>query len=235
MIERQARNVVRRITHVDGIEVIHQQEAYGTHPRYRERQVVISGVLHLILANEKELYACAQCGNTQPTVQQVVAHMGSHTPRDPVYPMETLKAVLRAVKRAQQNGHRNYCEVAANELNDRRVKTLDGEKWYAAQVSRIHRAYSDKIAVRVAPAQRAPSEPKTEPVKALVEAAIKPVETEASSPLVARLIAFGEKLSDLTTEYEALAGDITAELAERFDPEILEKAKKYDQLRSLLP
>jgi hypothetical protein len=240
---------MKRITHVDGIEVILQQEAYGVHPRWRDKQVVISGVTHLVLADEREVYVCNICGDIRDSVASVVGHMASHTERQPMYSAETIKFVIREVLR--HDDRRNKCELAAAELNRKGVETLNGEKWYANTVSALYRKYKDEPAYKV----RRPARPKSQ-VDVLVpreSAEENPVviasnttgpvivnqspserQIYVSEPIIKRLLTFSEKLQDLVSEHEKLVADVVIALGEtNIHPDIVEKAAKWDAAQAL--
>jgi len=229
------------ITHVDGIEVLERQQAYGTHPRWRDRQVPFSNVTELLLTNGETRYMCDVCGHVRNTIQSVVAHMGSHTEREPEYPVETLKAIIRTVKKFKNTGVRNYCELAAAELNRKGVATLNGEKWISEQVSRLYGVYKDKYRVAVPP-QRSSSPvspaPAVEeqqppaPAPAPASCAGKP-STPTAEDVVRRITELNDRLSDITAELEQLAADVSFVMGERVavDAEVIDKAKKYDELQ----
>lgn len=230
-------------THVDGVPVLTQSEAYGTHPRWRDKQVAFSGITHLILEDERELYACNDCGYTRDTIQGVVAHMSSHGRQPgPLYPASTIKAVIREVLR--HDDKRNKCELAAAALNHKGVETLNGEKWYASTVSGLYRRYKDDPEYKVRRPRRPiklvqsppPVEAETSDEPIIVKQSPSESKILTNEPLVRRLREFGEKLQDLVVEHEQLTNDVVIAIGEtNIDPEIFEKAEKYDALAKMFP
>lgn len=227
---------MKRITHVDGIEVVLQSDAYGPHPRWRDRQVVISGVTHLVLADEREMYACNTCGDIRDSVASVVSHMASHTERGPMYPPETIKSVIREVLR--HDDKRNKCELAATALNQKGVETLNGDKWYASTVSGLYRRYKDdpeyKVRRPARPKATLPDQRESNDTPTPVVAKVATATTTTEDQLVARLLNLGERMYDVAQGIESLVPDIALALAEgKIDPEIVAKAAKWDAAQAL--
>lgn len=219
-------------THVDGVEVITREPAMGPHPHPKQggRMVVITGVTKVLLADESERYICDACGKGFDTVKSATGHMPWHNPKthEPLYPVETIKAVLRAVK--HNESRKNKAELAAVELNRTGVKTLDGTPWLATQVSRMYTRYKDKYPVRVR---------RYEPTT-VVKTNVTPKSTktndvaDATSSLVRRTEKLSDALHALAADLEQLAVDIFAAQPIAPDPKLVEKAAKYDQLSGQL-
>lgn len=222
-----------RITSIDGVRVAEQDVAYGPHPRWPDQNVAYTGIAYVILENGVSGFACETCGYMKDQIRSVASHLKIHNGREaePLYPINTLKDLIRTVKRNRAAGYKDYMQRSATDLNKRGVKSFAGDPWNSLQVGRLYAKWSEKIKVNIPP-QRQPVEPKTttqerEPVKAVV------VNTEApeSAALVKRLMSLGEKLQDLTTEVENLVPDVANALAEgTIDPEVVEKAASWDRI-----
>lgn len=223
------------ITSIAGVKVIEQDVAYGPHPRWRNQQVPYRGIAYVILEDGRSGYACETCGYLHDKIASVASHLNAHgdTINDPLYPVETLKALIRSVKRAKQAGHRNYCEIAAADLNRRGIKTMDGSPWQSVQVSRLFKHWVDRISVSLPPIQRVAEQAQVKsPTVRRDPARANAITLPDTDPLVKRMIRVGEKLQDLTAEWESVVSDISIALAagSAIDPEIVEKAAKWDAL-----
>lgn len=245
-----------RITHIGGIRVVDQEVAMGPHPRWPDEQVAYSGVTYVLLEDGKSGFACETCGYMNDKVRSVASHLHKHNGKDSesTYPVELLRAVIRAVMRAKRDGHRDFMQRATADLNYRGVKnTLTGETWNHLQVGRLYNKWNDKIKVQLPPA---PSQRQPAPISAVPAPSIQTEEsttvTVTDESLVRRLTKFSEKLEDLSQEFEQLATDVAVELgqpsvsdkeleelradAARFhaiDQSVFDKAAKWDAAQAL--
>lgn len=246
-----------RITHIGGVPVVDQEIAMGPHPRWPDQQVAYSGITYVLLENGTSGFACDTCGYLRDKIRAVASHLIAHNGKDSesTLPLETLKALIRSVKRQRAAGYRDFNARTAEDLNRRGVKSHDGEPWNALRVGRLYTKWSPKIKVAMpptpAPAQRQPS-----PISAVPAPSIQTEESATVSvsdvSLVRRLTKFSEKLEDLSNEFEQLASDVAVELgkpavdtreieelradAARFhaiDQSVFDKAAKFDAAQSL--
>lgn len=245
------------IEEINGVKVIQQESAMGPHPRWPDRLVEFNGVTHVLLEDESEWFVCNDCNASWSTIKQAASHRTAHseTKNEPIYPRETIKAVLRAVMRSRDAGDRNYCETAAVELNHRGVKTMNGEKWTAHHVSRVYRFWNGRIKVQLRPG-RPPRDTTSATIKqptqrtrdnvpspvASSSALVDPdtvdivANDQTLNNLLADLNRFGEELHGMTTKYESIMLNLSFHLSNLsttvfIDPDVLDKAKRWDQMR----
>lgn len=138
---------MRKIESIDGVKVISQQPAQAPHPHPAQngRVVPFTNVVHLLLEDGTELFACEICDKTYTGPQSVVAHLSSHfrTP-GPVTSVETIKKVLLAVRAVDPHNERYRYRIAADELNRHGHTTFHGNAWTVGSVSNIFRTYADQ-------------------------------------------------------------------------------------------
>lgn len=141
---------VQVISEVDGVAVIARQAAHGPHPNPNyDTQVEYTGITQLLLADGSEKYACDDDDVVFDSLRSVVSHRASHTRTGrPATNVDTIKAVLRAVKRYGDD-HGRYTK-AANDLNRVGVRTYHGREWSPGSVRHIYLAYDAVYRVRVA-------------------------------------------------------------------------------------
>lgn len=239
-------SIARKPTTVDGVEVIATEAAMVRHPRWGwERPTVMQGAVKALLADGREEVVCNDCDFHNPNPVAVQSHRnGTHVRRAPHIPLTDVKiirAVLRAVERAKTDGGgRNFCERAAAALNEAGLKPALSAEWSSTMVSRIYRKYHGRYPVRVRRSEdrdlsRFPTLPAI-PTPGL------PSELELAQ--IAATV--GQADQALADEFRRIAEDLVriaralVAIADNWppppviDPEILEKAAKYDQLRGLI-
>lgn len=226
-----------QITHIGGVKVVEQDVAVGPHPRWRDQEAVYRGIAYVLLENGESGFACETCGYMREKIASVASHLNAHNDsnKEPVYPLETLKALLRSVKRAKQAGGRDYCARAAADLNRRGIKTMDETPWRAEQVSRLFKHWDGRIKAPLPPtmtpppAQRTGSSYESRQKAVVAERAATFVAT--TDPLVKRLIELGERLQTLSQDVETIVPEVAIALAEgKIDPETVAKAAKWDAI-----
>lgn len=145
--------MAKRIESVDGVKVSVQQRAYGPHPhpQHRGKQVPYTNVLHLILDDETELFACEVCGGTFEKITQAAAHLSKHSEKHgmPDTPIKLIQMVLGHVKLAQSNDSTSPYQDAADALNARRIKTVRGFKWTGQNVRQMYSLYEKQYTARL--------------------------------------------------------------------------------------
>lgn len=208
----------------DGIEIIARGEARGPHPhpRLRGRIVAYSGVTRLLLADEREVFECDDCGRNFDSLRSAVSHRnGVHVakPRGPMYPENTIRLVLRLVREYRPRS-RDFNVQVAEELNRREVPTVRGDRWTANMVHTLSNAYRDVYRVRV-------SRPTRTPVAAAAEVAV--AENGDVTHALDELLAIVRQLSDGIAQVSWRVREISA-----VDPELVDKARRYDEMMRLL-
>lgn len=215
-------DIQTQITHVNGVEIVAREPGVGPHPHPQSggRLVTWKGVSKVLLADGTEVYMCDDCGRTGPDTRSVVAHRnGTHNlrhPRRPQHSEQALRTLVRwAQEEVQERGLRGYGARVAKRLDEAGIKTTDGKPWMSEQVGRLYLVYRDKYK----PARRTQKRPiPMQPVSA------PPTDPAAADP-VAELTALLRRGLELISQ---IAQTPT------IDPEIVEKAKQFDQIRGLL-
>lgn len=252
------------IKHVDGIEVIATEPATGPHPHpdFEGQIVLYTGITRLLLADETERFACDECGKSFEAIRSTVAHMGSHSkkrnaeaaqPLAPMYPMETIKAVLRAVL---ANAGRGQYEKAAAHLNKIGVPRLNNEPWNSGNIEQLYRRYKDSVSVRTPSATSKSDEQRKATLSRRIVEQRRDMEQESEpEPESARpgtvqlrnlidkqsqaLEQLDETLQLAQQQYEEVRATaeaivMQAETLPIVDEETIEKARKYDAMRAML-
>lgn len=213
------------------------------HPRYEGKLVPFKTVNELLLDDDTRVYECAfpgvECKYVSANAVSVVAHQTSHNPSrfSPDYDEDTLRALIRTAKvEMRDRGSRGYAERTAKILNDRGFKQLNGDPFSPASVSRLYGRWEPHFQVRV------PSGPNGERLK-------KPARSPSES-LRTRLTPAELKIAEaltLTTEIKRVAV-VNAEKIEKLlkevftnagkaaevDPELLDKARRWDAMQELM-
>ena len=213
------------------------------HPRYNGALVPFKTVNELLLDNDVRVYECAfpgvECKYVSANAASVVAHQTSHNPSrfTPDYDEETLRALIRTAKvEMRERGSRGYAERTAKILNDRGFKQLNGDPFSSTSVSRLYNRWEPEIRVRV------PSGPNGERLKKpdgspsgslrtrLTPAELKIAEALNLTTEIKRVaVVNAEKIEKLLKEAFADAGKVA-----EVDPELLDKAHRWDQMQALM-
>lgn len=179
-------------------------------------------------------YECAEDGRTFETAHGALGHYGSHSGKqfEPNYPLDTIKLVVRLVKAAERDGHRNKAKVAAEALNERGVETLDGEPWTAQRVSALYSRWVDKVRVRVDRRATTVSSPIVKNVAEpeLVDVARDLVKSFSQATVA--LDAFASRVTGIGPAIARLT-DAVAE-TEKVDEELVDKARRWEEMQRLL-
>lgn len=227
-------------------EVIARQTARLPHPNpiHEGKLVEFKTVNEVLLANDRRVYECnypdVKCDYVSDNGQAVVSHQSTHNPNSHSmdYPIETIKLLLRTAKiEIRDRGHRGYAERTAEIFNRRGLTQLNGEPFTASQVSALFRRWDPVIQVRVpSGAERARQKSRADRESA------KPLRTK-HTPAEAKIAEALAITHTLRREVDERVTKITELLQEAFvdagkttevDPEILEKAQKFDTMQSLL-
>lgn len=229
------------ITEVAGKKIIATEPAVGRHPHPGQngRVVPITGVSKVLLEDNTETHVCNACGWAHPDVKSVTSHMPAHTLNRNLrrYAPDVARVVVRLVREAErEHGRRSKCEVAARRLNERGLTTLNGARWHAQDVSRVYRSYKDAYPTVGKRARVARSTLDT----TTPASATSPESTQTTSPTTGQKIA--DELWLLIADHDALGARL-AELhrvvahlptPKPVDPEIVEKARRWDAVRGLM-
>jgi hypothetical protein len=217
---------IRQLTSVNGVEVIATEPAFNRHPRWGwERPVPLAGVTKILLADNTIVHSCNDCDYIREKPESLQAHRnGTHdrtAPHHPITPPQTIKAVIRAVETARRAGVRAYSQAAAEALNAAGVTSATGGEWSSASVSSLYVAYRDdptynRVRISKSPNGRpVPAPTPRRPADGSVELTLAEV--------AAQLVLLARRVNELAQQEPP-----------QVDPEILEKAQKYDQLRGLI-
>ena len=145
----------KQVTHIDGKEIISREPALGRSPNIALREdVAITGVEHVLLEDGVETNICSECGWHNVNVGSVTAHLSHHAERRPQYADDAIRMVLREVLRAKAGKHKNFCEEAARVLNEKGIRTAQGQPWGASNVSSLWRKHHRRLDRDGADAQR---------------------------------------------------------------------------------
>lgn len=217
-------------TEIDGVAVVARASAQLPHVNPRMplgATMSVADVNEVRLADGRTLFECDPCGKRFSTARQTLGHLPSHSPNShkPQYDERTIRTVLRTVEKFR--GQRGYCQLAANELNRIGIKPRRAEKWAANVVSQLYSRYRSEYHVRV----KRDARPATVAGRGRGHKAIDSRVTQ----LVRRIGALALQLVSLEEEFRRLADDVEVALAApKVDPEVLEKARKWDQMRDLM-
>lgn len=238
----------RTLTEVDGVKVIATEPAIGPHPRWPSRLVERTGISKVLLENGGELFVCNEGDYAANTIVSVVSHRnGTHRRKAPhqLYPAETIRTVVREHTRSRLMGIRGSLERTAAWLNENNVPTVKGMPWTGGAVSHIFHKYEDRYRGAVAeakkrhPAVRRGGMGKTTEAVTPIRAkerpgrhALKIAQLDDSTvfELIERL---GDQLDDAQIMLDRLAKK-ARELTVVVDPEVVEKARKWDDMRKLM-
>lgn len=145
--------MARQIDSIDGVKVITQQRAFGPHPhpQYNGVMVPFNNVLHIILENEKELFACEVCGEPFDRITQAVAHLSKHSTKNgqPDTPIKLIQTMLGAVQAAKDSNSTSPFADAADSLNDRKIRTVRGRRWTEQNVRQMYSTYNGQYTARL--------------------------------------------------------------------------------------
>jgi hypothetical protein len=242
--------LVIQITEVDGVEVVACEPATAEHPNPNiGGMITYEAILHLLLKNGNELHACGKCGDVFDTIPGVIGHQKIHSERPPAPlsgdKLDVIKAALRAVKK-YSNFYDRYQRAAA-ELNRSGKRTLLGREWTTESVGRIWREYHDKVTVRTPRLPKPPSDDAQSTVSTPTHGAAVSEETSSLDDLRRKLDVALTLTGDVARGLDAL-GDSTRRLSDVLldlqylassddlgviDPDVVEKARKFDDLKGL--
>jgi len=136
----------------DGREIIAREPALTPHPHPTQdgRLVPTAGISKVLLDDGSEQTECDHCGKLFDSANSARSHLVSHRENAgaPLYPVETIRRVLREIALAKRNG-RGFHGEAAERLNDAGVATFGGQPWTASSVASLYRHWHTKIKIRV--------------------------------------------------------------------------------------
>lgn len=251
----------------DGRAIIAVQQGLAPHPHpnFNREPVPFRFLQELLLDDETTRYRCAKplngvdgplCGRDDFTnPKSAVSHMNAHG-RDtkPIYDPKILQHLVRLCRTYDAAGKRNYCELAAAELNRRGVPTLTGEPWNPQQVSHLFIEYRDKVRTHVHRSQ----------VERAAGRSINPVSTTQPHPRSERVTTSPSESAVDLAKLDRMSRDLLRQAGELFDaqrrlasdvgdfvqevgaaltraaqrptvdPEVVAKAAKWDQVKGLL-
>jgi hypothetical protein len=242
----------------NGVPVLQRQQALlpHPHPSHGGKLVPTRGVTQVLLENGFEFHECDyNCGKTSENGRSLLSHLTSHNTgrRDPDYPAEVLEKIVTVAREERTRGFRNYCERTAMRLNAAGLTMLSGQPFNAENISHLYNSHKDRFPER----RRGPGRPRKSPVPDLPEqqrvAAASPSPSPAPSPRATRtqapartmtastpagLIAQIEhglaearrNLKQVEDYIFALVTDLNAQAPA--DPEVVEKARLYDEMRA---
>jgi hypothetical protein len=215
-------------------------------PSQNGRLVPTQGVNEILLEDGTVLTECDDCGRAFENPRSAVAHRPSHNPDrlGPRYPEKTLRLIAREVAIAGGAAKRGVLASVAESLNERQIKMVKGGDWSAGTLGHVYHRYCKQLRIRIpsrreveAPVQ--PAGPLAERLAALPElpsggdvdlAQVALLITNASQGLAAVGAQLVQGAKDLASVAETLV-----DLAGRqVDPEIVEKARKWDQFKEMM-
>lgn len=216
-------------TEIGGIEVIAREIATGPHPRWgMQHPNTYHYITRLLLADETERYECNHCHLVDPSVDSIKAHLSAHSTKipQPLTPVPTIRTVLKEVAKARRlYGAGRYATPAAEALNKLGLQPAHGAEWTPQSVSSLYNRYKDEYPVRQPPPVAAPKPPVPRQPERLEKVA------GTGEPVDRALSALSAAAAAIQVAQELLRQvEPTVYLA---DPELVEKAKKYDQMRGL--
>jgi cellobiose-specific phosphotransferase system component IIB len=235
-------------------EVIERQEALAPHPNPSQngRLVPFAGITRILVQNEsgnsRDGVECDECGRvfwadsdqTEDLVRAALSargHAATHSENHgkPLYPRETLAKIIRSVRQQERRGNeRGKCMVVAEQLNREGIPTLSGVPWTPQAVSQLYCRWRDEIKVRV---------PRTFPDTRQTKINGKSVGIGETVRQVASVIeSLGAEIKRLDVVLREMSPKLREvleqlekiEKTQNVDPEVIEKAKKYDAMRGLL-
>lgn len=224
---------------IDGVAVIERQRALTPHPHPSKKgQLVESrGITQVLLADGREIFECDTCLRTKDKAQSIKSHLPTHNPaqHDPIYAVDTIRHVLRLCVAERRVSIRDYCVRVANRLNtEGKVTPVKSDTWTPDAVSRMYTRYHARYPVRV----RATTRKST--VKSPIQWNTDDGGADKLSPRSRISELFNEAAEQVAIARSAIRvvettlGDIMRAVdripdAQKIDPVILQKAKKYDE------
>lgn len=234
--------ITTRRTHVNDKEIVALEPALGPHPRWPDRMVPREGVTRALLEDGTEVYLCDGDGKTvctftaeKPT--SISAHRnGSHNrtiPFHSLYPDEVIRRIATEVGKAKRAGVRGYAEATAAVLNRDKVPTVSGHPWTSEAVSRIYTRWAKNIRIRLPREAKPTAAPKRAgqgravagPVLNGSATVLEQDDLQVVRTFVAIAPALAQALIRIADYVEA-GHDV--------EQELVEKARRYDDLQELL-
>lgn len=237
----------------DGRVIVGTQPAMGEHPnpKLKGRVIEFANILEILVddgtADGVTMWTCIRvdeeqfCGKTWNTLLSAMSHAASHGRVSFTrYEPRVLNVIARVVHEAKHDGNgRNYMERAADVLNERGLTTVNGLLWTASLVSHVWNEHCRNIRVpkrRVGASMLPPPITTLQPAPAPLAPTTDEPETLATWTPVKRYVAsmahLDRAIKDAANAFAALSGLI--EQLGKLDPEMIEKARKYDALRESL-
>jgi len=239
--------ITRTPTQIGGMAVLAVEPAYAPHPHPAQggRLVPYKGVTKALLEDGSEVYLCegdgkVPCPFSGDSTRSVVAHRnGTHNLRRPrpttQYPQATLRRIATEVTRARRDGSRGHSARAAEALNAAGITTLSGRRWNAGLVSHVYNDHCRDIRVHLRETRpTAASQQAVGQVRAAVNGHVEHP-GQIVPPTSDDLGLVRQWLALLIPVSQAI--EQILERAERqgaLDQDTIEKARRYDEMRSLL-
>lgn len=141
-------------TEIDGVEVIAHEQGVGPHPmpKLNGRIVPFNGVTKVLLADGTDRHVCDDCGYVGSSTRVVVSHRNAtHNltkPRGSAYADDVLRRIMRIARQFQAEHAKDWAAKTAEALNEAKVPTARGGSWTAGAVATLYRAYAEKYRTR---------------------------------------------------------------------------------------
>jgi hypothetical protein len=205
------------------------------HPRHNGELVETQGVNEIMLEDGTVLTECDECGKAFENPRSAVAHMPSHNPdrRGPRYPDRTLRLIARQVAMAGGSSKQGALSAVAVFLNEQGVKMVKGGDWTAGAVGHVYHKYCKDLRVRI---------PRSVGVVVPGETAVPVLDPDLAT--LAKLVgdtaeglgAIGAQLVEGAESLATVARTLADMATKRqdADPELAEKARKWDQFRAMM-
>lgn len=224
----------------DGRIIIAREPATGPHPhpRLNGKIITYNGVSQLLLEDEKSVFECDVCGRVHENFRYIFGHMSSHSRRrGTVYDEKTLRAVATAVRR--HRGKKKFCELAANELNERGFTSASGKPWNAQNVSSVFNKYCTDIRVHIrrdkSAEEQTPLKTAHEPLHLPSEVGSSKREPRTDLEVASRhVVTAFNAMQDAINEFQRvflgyMRLAATSAVPTAPDPELVAKAEKWDK------
>lgn len=209
-------------TEIDGIEVIAHEPGLATHPspKMNGKIVPFTGVTRVLLADDTDRHVCDDCTFVGANTRSVVAHRnGTHNrthPAGPIYPTETIRLLIREVRRAQAAKIRGYATHVAGVLNEMKVPTMSGRPWTATMVSGLFVHYRDRYRTQL-------------PRAVKVAKTATPLDGDLAS-----VSSWIQRMPEMYVKIIRLLEQLETTVVAEPDPELVEKARRWDAMQELM-
>jgi hypothetical protein len=219
---------------IEGLEIVATEPGLCLHPNqiaFPGVEVPAEGITRALLADARSVYLCDDCLYYAGTAVSVRGHRnGTHrrvAPHRPITAMDTIAKLVYVAREERQISIRGYAIRTRDRMaKDPKHKPVQGV-WTASGVASLFTEY-DKLIPKARRREPAPSQRANGATVRVRSARAVTTPSDNTAVLFSTLARLLAEAGEVLRALEAAVADLTA------SPELVLKARKFDELQALM-